>query len=134
MTLLPDPPPSLPPGPRAFYDELRELLVAQHPPDLDRAGVEVDFGDAGVAVTLPHAREPGWTLAAQVSLRAAVVVAGPASAHFDDRTPDWTSAAVGYMAGVLRGERELAVLSHRGIAFWRAPVSEVVRIDFGARG
>lgn len=130
--MLPDPPPTLPAAPRAFYDELRDLLVALSPPDLDRANVEVDFGDAGVAVTLPHAREPEWTLAAQVSLRAAVVFAGPDSAHFDDRDPGWTGAAVAFIATVLRGEREVPVAG-RGRAFWRARRTETLCISFGAR-
>ena len=132
MPLLPDPPPALPAAPRAFYDELRALLIELAPADVDHANVEVDFGDAGVAVTLPHARQPDWTLAAQVSIRAAVVFAGPDSAHFDDRDPAWTSAAVACIAEVLRGEREV-VVAHRGRAFWRVPRTETVRITFGAR-
>ncbi len=131
---LPDPPPTLPPGPRAFYEELRELLAVLRPTDVDRAQVEVDFGDAGVAITLPHAREPEWTLAAQVSRRAAIVFAGPATAHFDDRRADWTSAAVAYAGAVLRGEVEVMVARRaRTRAFWRAPPRECVRIDFRTR-
>lgn len=106
------------------------MLIGLAPADLDSANVEVDFGDAGVAVTLPHAREPDWTLAAQVSRRAAVVFAGPDSAHFDDRDPGWTCAAVAFMAAVLRGEREVAI---RGGRLGRRP-AERLRISFGARG
>lgn len=104
--------------------------MALEPTDVDRANVEVDFGDAGVAVTLPHVREPDWTLAAQVSRRAAVVFAGPDAAHFDDRDPGWTGAAVAFMAEVLRGEREVEV---RGGLLERRP-AERLRISFGARG
>lgn len=126
--LLPDPPANLPEAPRAFYLGLRELLVDLRPADIDAAAVEVDFGDAGVAVTLPHARVPEWTLAAQVSRRAAVVFAGPASEHFDERGADWTGAAVAYVGEVLRGEREVEV---RGGFPGRRKI-ERLRIDFGA--
>ena len=127
---LPDPPANLPDAPRAFYLELRELLADLRPADVDAATMEVDFGDAGVAVTLPHARVPEWTVAVQVSRRAAVVFAGPASEHFDERRPGWTGAAVAYMGEVLRGEREVEV---RGGFLGRRAV-ERVRIDFGATG
>jgi hypothetical protein len=94
VTVLPDPPPSLPPEPRAFYETLRAelagtILVA-----------EVDFGDAGVGVSFPHVDDPGATVGAQVSRRAAVVFAGAAAEHFDERSPGWTDAAA---AAVVRG-------------------------------
>jgi hypothetical protein len=96
------------------------------PPAVDRDRIETDFGDSGVAVTLPHDTEPDWTLTAHCSRRAAVVFAGPTATHFDAREPGWTSAAVAFMASVLRGERELELEAGR-----RRP-PEVLRIDFGA--
>jgi len=127
VTVLPDPPPTLPAEPRAFYEALRALLAALDPADLDRGAAEVDFGDSGVGVTLPHVREPAWTVAAQVSRRAAVVFAGPASAHFDERTPDWTRAAAAHVGEILRGEHEVEI-THGP---WRRRTTERVRIDFG---
>ena len=103
--LLPDPPDNLPDAPRAFYSALREALLNLRPADVRE--VEVDFGDSGVGVTIPHRREPDWTLGAQVSKRAAVVFAGSvATEHFDDRDPGWTGAAAAFVAAVLRGELE----------------------------
>ena len=55
----------------------------------------------GVAVTLPHVDEPDWTVAAQVSRAAAVVFAGPLTAHFGlDEVP----AAAELIGQALRGE------------------------------
>ena len=126
--MLPPPPASLTGAPRAFYEELQATLDAVQPADVDRAAIETDFGDAGVAVTLPHVREADWTLTVQCSRRAAVVFAGPTATHFDERDPGWTSAAVAFMARLLRGEEELRLTAGRG----RPP--EALRIDFGARG
>ena len=77
-------------------------------------------------MTLPHAREPAWTLTVQCSRRAAVVFAGPTATHFDEREDGWTSATVAFLGELLRGERELELARGRR----RAP--EVLRIDFGA--
>jgi hypothetical protein len=126
--VLPPPPDELTGAPRQFYDALRAAVDRADPADVDRAGVETDFGDAGVAVTLPHAHEPGWTLTVQCSRRAAVVFAGPTSTHFDERQADWVDAAVAFMAALLRGEQELE------LAGGRRRAAETLRIDFGARG
>src|SRR4051794_34679410 len=149
MVVLPDPPPTLPPAPRAFYDELRAVVAELRPADIDAGRAEVDFGDGGVAVTLPHVREEDWTVAAQVSRAAAIVFAGPLTRHFDASAgPDWTSAAVRFAARALAGELEVPV-AYRGdelvrvgdervwgpgaLAFWRPLRLDVVRMDFGAR-
>jgi hypothetical protein len=149
MLVLPDPPDSLPPAPRAFYDGIRTVVAELRPADLDAERVEVDFGDGGVAITFPHAREPEWTLAAQVSRRAAVVFAGPITEHFDDAPgEDWTAPAVDLVARILRGEVEVPVVlrgdtivrvgaervwSPGALALWRPARVELIRMDFGAR-
>lgn len=125
---LPPAPDDLAYAPRAFYDQLRAAVDAAVPTQVDAAGVELDFGDAGVAVTLPHAREPGWTLTAHCSRVAAVVFAGPTATHFDVRRHDWVEAAVAFVVALLRGEQELELAAGR-----RRP-AETLRIDFGARG
>jgi hypothetical protein len=126
--VLPPPPDDLTGAPRRFYDELRTILDDVNPTAVDLANIETDFGDSGVAVTLPHQAEPGWTLTVQCSRRAAVVFAGPSATHFDERDPGWTSAAVAFMAALLRGEQEIELDAGR-----RRP-PEVLRIDFHARG
>jgi hypothetical protein len=148
MVVLPDPPPDLPEAPWAFYEELRAVVADLAPPAIDEAAVEVDFG-RGLAVTLPHRDEPDWTLAAQVSPRAAVVFAGPVTRHFTAADgPAWTSAAVALLAAALRGELEVEV-AYRGdelvrvddepvwgpasLAVWKPVRTERVRVDFGAR-
>jgi hypothetical protein len=148
MVVLPDPPPDLPPAPRAFYDRLREAWQELRPADVDPAGVEVDFGDGGVGVTVPHVREPEWVLGAQVSRRAAVVFAGPMTRHFSDAAGgDWTRAVADLVARVLRGDVEVPLVlrgatvvrvgdervwSPGALAFWRPVRTETLRMDFGA--
>jgi hypothetical protein len=148
--LLPDPPGSLPPAPRAFYTGVQAALAWLRPSEMDAAGIEVDFGDGGVAVTLPHASEPEWVIAAQVSRRAAVVFAGPLTEHFTDAGgDDWTRPAVELVERALRGQLEVPVVtrgrsvvrvgdarvwSAGALAFWRPLRSEVVRMGFGAVG
>lgn len=81
--MLPDPPPDLPEAPRAFYEALRAEVAAAE---------EIDFGDAGVGVTI------GDGSGAQVSRRAAVVFsAAGETAHFDERTPGWAQAAAAWL-------------------------------------
>jgi hypothetical protein len=149
MVVLPDPPPALPPAPRAFYDGVRAVVDALQPAEVDAERMEVDFGDGGVAVTFPHAHEPEWVLAAQVSRRAAVVFAGPVTEHFSDAPgADWTRPAVELVARVLRGEVEVPIVlrgdtvvrvgdervwSPGALALWRPTRTEVVRMDFGSR-
>lgn len=149
MLELPEPPPSLPEAPLAFYARLRAAVARTRPALVDAAAVEVDFGDGGVAVTLPHAAEPAWTLAAQVSRRAAVVFAGPLTAHFDASAGgDWTAPAAALLERALSGGLEVEV-AYRGddvvrvggervwslgaLARWRPARMETVRLDFGAR-
>lgn len=124
--MLPPPPDGLTGAPRQFYDELRATLTRLDPTDVDEAGIETDFGDSGVAVTLPHREHADWTLTVHCSRRAAVVFAGPTATHFTDG--DWTADTVAFMARLMRGEQPLELDAGRR----RAP--EVLRIDFGARG
>jgi hypothetical protein len=139
---LPEPPPDLPAAPRAFYEGLRAVVDEVAPSRVDWPAAELDFGDGGVAITLPHVEEPDWTLAAQVSRAAAVVFAGPLTAHF---APEESAAAVDLLARGLRGELEVEV-AYRGdelvrvgadrvwglhaLAVWRPERTETVRIDF----
>jgi hypothetical protein len=148
MVVLPDPPDTLPPAPRAFYDGVRTVVADLRPADIDPERMEIDFGDGGVAVTFPHVREPEWVLAAQVSRRAAVVFAGPVTEHFSDAPgADWTRPAVELLARVLRGELDVPVVlrgeaivrvgdervwSPGALAFWRPTRVEHIRMDFGA--
>ncbi len=82
--MLPDPPATLPAAPRAFYDALRA--------GAPQAEVhEVDFGDSGVGVSFLDGA------GAQVSRRAAVVFTQAETAHFDDRTPGWETAAASWL-------------------------------------
>ena len=105
MVVMPDPPDSLPPAPRAFYDGVRAAFEALRPQAIDPERTEIDFGDGGVSVTFPHLREREWVLAAQVSRRAAVVFAGPVTEHFSDEPGgDWTRPAVELVTRVLRGD------------------------------
>jgi hypothetical protein len=128
--VLPAPPPTLPAAPRAFYEAVRDLLAADPPPLLDAAGAEADFGDAGVAITLPHAQVEEWTLGAQVSRRAAVVFAGPVTAHFSQADgPEWPQAAAAQVGRLLRGEVAVEVPQRR-LAFWRPARTETVRVRF----
>ena len=147
MVVLPDPPATLPPAPRAFYDGVRAAVEALQPTLIDPDRMEIDFGDGGVAVTFPHVREPDWVIAGQVSRRAAVVFAGPLTEHFREtvRGADWTRPAVELVVRALRGEvavpvtlRGRAVVrvgdervwSTGALALWRPTRVEVVRPDF----
>ena len=87
--MLPDPPSSLPPEPRAFYDALRSQS--------GEPALEVDFGDAGIGLTFAGG------IGAQVSRRAAVVFSGSGVQHFDEREPGWTDAAARALAAALGG-------------------------------
>ena len=150
MVVLPDPPQDLPHAPRAFYDRLRAAWAELRPADVDPDGLEVDFGDGGVGVTVPHAREPDWVLGVQVSRRAAVVFAGPMTEHFSDAAGgDWTAPVADLVARILRGEVDVPlelrgetvvrvgderVWSPGALALWRPSRTERLRMDFGARG
>ena len=84
--MLPEPPPDLPEAPRAFYGELRRHVTEAE---------EVDFGDSGIGVML------GGGAGAQVSRRAAVVFTAAETAHFDERAPDWATAAAAWLVSHL---------------------------------
>ena len=77
--MLPDPPPDLPAGPRAFYAALRDGGAP--------APLEVDFGDSGIGVSFAGG------VGAQVSRRAAVAFAGDEAAPFDESSPGWEAEA-----------------------------------------
>lgn len=146
MVVLPDPPDSLPPAPRAFYDGVRAAVTELQPRLIDPDRMEIDFGDGGVAVTFPHLHEPDWGVAAQVSRRAAVVFVGPMHEHFTDAAGgDWTRPAVELLARALAGEVAVRVVlrghtvvrvgddrvwSPGALALWRPTRVEVVRPDF----
>lgn len=87
MADLPDPPSSLPPEPRAFYEALR---AAGAP-----AALEVDFGDAGIGLSFAGG------VGAQCSRRAAIVFGADDVEHFDEREPGWTGAAATALLRVL---------------------------------
>ena len=86
---LPAAPETLPPEPRAFYEALRTALEGV------TLEAEVDFGDGGVGLAFRDG------IGAQVSRRAAVVFAGAAAEHYDERTPGWTDAAAAALARLL---------------------------------
>ena len=149
MVVLPDPPADLVAAPRDFYEALRAAVAELRPTDVDAANAEIDFGDGGVAVTLPHEREQDWTLAAQVGKATGVVFAGPMTRHFGPPDgPDWPAQAAALLAGAMagdiavevssRGDRvvrvgEERVLGLASLAVWRPVRTELVRVDFGGR-
>jgi hypothetical protein len=112
LTMLPDPPVNLAPAPRAFYDELREMLRVVRPGDLDPSGIGVEVDrDGALEVTLPHGRQSDWAIVACIGRERGIVHAGPAHEHFDsvDGPTDrpWSTEAVDFIAEVLRGEFEI---------------------------
>ncbi len=81
----------------------------------------VQFGDAGVGVTLTHVEDPDWVVAAQVSRVHALVFVGPAAHHVED--PADVEAAAALVARALRGEVEVR-MRYRGDA-----LVEVAAVD-----
>ena len=107
-----DPPPNLAAAPRAFYTELREMLRVVRPTDLDASRVSVRVGrDGGLAVTLPHVRNPDWSIVADIGVERGIVSAEHAHEHFDPESESddrpWTTEAVDFIAELLRGEFEI---------------------------
>jgi hypothetical protein len=164
MTALPQPPDSLAPAPRQFYEELRRMLDAIRPRDL--GGAAVSFHKGGVDLELRHATESEWTISAMVDSDGAMVGVGPiAHEHIetDEDGRPWPLIAVDFVAEILRGEIEFeteyrgrAVLTARHsliesdgsrrdlcttglirpalLMFWKPKRTEVARISFGAEG
>ena len=112
MLPLPDPPADLAAAPRAFYDELREMLEIVRPTDLDTEHVTLAGDhDGGLELTLPHVRHADWSIVADIGPAGGIVFAGPAHEHFDAEEEDddrtWSSQAVDFIAELLRGEFEI---------------------------
>jgi hypothetical protein len=117
--LLPDPPTSLPPAPRAFYEELGRMLAAVQPPRLSSDGSAVRFDGRGLAIDLIHSDRDDWGIWATVGERDAIVATSHAHEHFfapseeiAERRP-WTAEIVDFIAEILRGEVEI-VTTFRG--------------------
>ena len=113
MTLaLPDPPASLTGAPRAFYEELREMLSIVRPTRVDPTKSSVEFDDDGVDVALVHSERADWGVWATVGESDAIVGTGWAHEHFfppstgvAEERP-WTTQTVDFIAEILRGEIE----------------------------
>jgi hypothetical protein len=109
---LPDPPTSLRGPARAFYDELREMLAAVAPTQVDDSKSSVRFDDIGVELELAHAERSDWCIWATVGDRDAIAGTNWAHEHFfpSQGTPDdgaWTTQIVDFIAEILRGEIEI---------------------------
>jgi hypothetical protein len=110
---LPEPPDSLPPAPRAFYDELRRMLAVVDPPKLGGEKTSVRFDKKGLDLDLIHVSRDDWGIWATVGERDAIVSTGYAHEHFfateergaGDRP--WTTKIVDFIAEILRGEVEV---------------------------
>ena len=121
---LPDPPDSLGPGPRRFYDELRCMLDSVRPGQVDLDRTSVRFEGSDVDVEFVHVERDDWSISATVGEREAIVATLGVHEHFfrptDGEVEDrpWTSQIVDFFAEVLRGEIEVET-TYRG----RAPIS-----------
>ncbi len=121
---MPDPPQSLKPAPRSFYDELRRMLDTVQPTQVDPHRSSVKFDKSGVEVELAHIDRKDWTIWATVGERDAIVGTLGAHEHFfapSDEEPDdhrWTTEIVDFVAEILRGQIEVET-TYRG----RAPIS-----------
>ena len=79
---LPDPPESLKPAPRSFYDELRRMLDGVQPVHVDPRRSSAKFSPSGVEVVLVHPDRKDWTIWATVGDRDAIVGTLGAHEHF----------------------------------------------------
>ena len=115
---LPEPPPDLPDAPARFYAALRARLADETIVWADAEDDGIQFGDAGVGITLTHVEDPDWVVAAQVSRVDALVFVGPAAHHAFD-----PEAAAALLARALRGEIEVT-LRYRGDALVRVTATD----------
>jgi hypothetical protein len=110
---FPEPPASLPGAPRAFYDELREMLAVVQPTQVDAAGLSVKFDKHSVELELVHAERDDWRIWATISERTAIVSTSWAHEHFfppsrgEVEERPWTTQMVDFIAEFLRGEIEI---------------------------
>lgn len=110
---LPEPPASLKGSPRAFYDELRQMLAVVNPTKVDTRKTTVQFDDDGVEVEIVHADRDDWRIWATISDRDAIVGTVWTHEHFfpsplggvEERP--WTTQMVDFIAEILRGEIEI---------------------------
>ena len=135
MTLqLPDPPESLKPAPRSFYDELQRMLDRVQPAHVDPRRSSVKFDKSGVEVELVHLNRKDWMICATVGDRDAIVGTLGAHEHFfgpsegEGEGRPWTTQIVDFVAEILRGEIEVDT-AYRG----RSPIS-VRHFRLDARG
>ena len=121
---LPDPPESLNPASRRFYDELRLMLDAVKPTKLDPIRSAAKFDHGGVDVELVHVAHKDWSVWVTVGDRDAIVGTLGAHEHFfapsseEREERPWTTQVVDFIAEILRGEIAVQT-TYRG----RAPIS-----------
>jgi hypothetical protein len=110
---LPEPPDSFPPAPRAFYDELRQMLAVVDAPKLSGEKTSVRFDKNGLDVDLVHLSRDDLGIWATVGERDAIVGTSYAHEHFfapAERAAGgrpWTTEIVDFIAEILRGEVEV---------------------------
>jgi hypothetical protein len=110
---LPDPPDSLKGAPRVFYDELRQMLEAVQPAQLDAGKTSVAFDKKGLEIELVHSDRDDWGIWATVGEKDAIVGTSYAHEHFAPASQGtveerpWTTEMVDFVAEVLRGEVEM---------------------------
>jgi hypothetical protein len=116
---LRDPAESLKPAPRRFYDELRRMLDALDPSQVDPQRSSVTFDKGGVEVELAHVHRKDWTIWMTVGDRDALVGVLGAHEHFfspsasEQAERPWTTEIVDFVAEILRGEIEVQT-TYRG--------------------
>ena len=109
---LREPPASLPTAPRAFYEQLRQMLDVVRP-RVDPHKVTVGFGDDGLEISFVHADREDWVIWATVGEDQGLVGTAWAHEHFfapsvgvvEQRA--WTTQMVDFIAEILRGEIEI---------------------------
>lgn len=111
--VLSEPPASLKGPPRAFYDELRQMLAVVDPTKVDARKTTVQFDDEGAEIELVHADRDDWRIWATIGDRDAIVGTVWAHEHFFAPAPGvveerpWTTQMVDFIAEILRGEIEI---------------------------